>query len=135
VTPEAAAWVRTVVLARQDPETLRALVDHCACQGGLPDHCKPGGKHELCAHHGRTPGYPRPSPETYLTRNHRVLALVWRVGKPCIWHCPCTVCAAAPALPGMELAGARTHRHGTEVPGRSAPSDEQLSLFDLAGAA
>lgn len=136
MTPEAAAWVRTVVLARQDPESLRALVDHCACMGGLPDQCKPGGRHELCAHHGRTPGYPRPSPETYLTNaRHHVLALVWRVGKPCVWHCPCDVCAAAPALPGMELAGARTRKHGAEVPGRSAPLAEQLSLFDLVGAA
>ena len=137
MTPEAAAWVRTVVLARQDPDTLRALVDHCACQGGLPDHCKPGGKHELCAHHGRVEGYPRPSPETYLTNvKHQVLALVWRVGKPCIWHCPCKVCAAAPALPGLELAGGRAHKHGAEVPGRRADSsDQQLSLFDLAGAA
>lgn len=113
MTPEAAAWIRRVVLARHDAATLHALVDVCPCEYGLPDHCKPGGKHALCAHHGRHPGYPTPCPDTYLTLpSGRSRTAVWRaVGPPCIWRCPCEVCAAPPAV-----------------------ADEQLSLFDLAGA-
>lgn len=111
MTPEAAAWVRTVVLSRRwSEDDLRALVDVCACEYGLPDHCKPAGRHELCAHHGRVPGYPRASPDTHLTLSSGRRFAVWRaVGPPCVWRCPCEVCAAPPA-------------------------DEQLSLFDLAGA-
>lgn len=113
MTPEAAAWVRTVVLsARWSEVDLRSLVDVCDCEYGLPDHCKPGGKHALCAHHGRVEGYPRPSPDTHLTLSSGRRYAVWRaVGPACVWRCPCEVCAAPPVVP-----------------------DVQLSLFDLAGA-
>lgn len=137
MTPAEADWVAEHVLTRW------ALSGHkladlrmCACQWGPTGHCE-HGDHSKCSHHGRVAGWPRVTPETHVIDRHGgAKTAVWRVGTPCVWHCPCEVCAAAPALPGLELAGERTHRQGLEVPGRRLPSpDEQLSLFDLAGAA
>lgn len=137
MTPDEADWVAEHVITRWALSgwTLPDL-RLCPCSYGLSGHCEMGN-HEKCTHHGRLSGWPKPSPETHIIdRRGGARTAVWRVGTPCMWRCPCEVCAAAPALPGLEVAGARTRKHGLEVPGRRpAAADEQLSLFDLAGAA
>lgn len=137
MTPAEADWVAERVITRW------ALSGHklpdlrvCPCQWGPSGHCDKGGNHAKCVHHGRLEGWPRRHSETrVIGRDGSALVDVWRVGTPCMWRCPCPVCAAAPTLPGLETAFHR-HKAGAEVPGRRpTPLDEQLSLFDLAGAA
>lgn len=139
MTPEAAAWVAEHVLTKWalsgwTVEQRRV----CPCQYGPTGHCQ-DGDHTKCAHHGRREGYPKPSPDTHVISRRGSSygsAPVWRAGQPCVWRCPCTVCADAPALPGLAAAGAGAPRRlmaSNQPPGRAEPM-EQLDLFDLAGA-
>lgn len=134
MTPEAAAWIRRVVLASHDD--LEMLVDVCPCQWGPSGHCV-NGNHERCIHHGRMPGYDSSSPDTYLcNRSGGALVAVWRVGKPCRWHCPCEVCRDAALLPGTETfgRGSRRRAKGDDQPPGRREIAEQPTLFDLVGA-
>ena len=101
---EAAAWIHDVVLLsayRDNALTSR----RCPCQWGRTGHCA-HGRHDRCP---RTWGWERhgaPSPDTYVTDAHGVVAAaptvasvaVWRAGRPCRWLCPCACHTQVQAL-------------------------------------
>jgi hypothetical protein len=125
---DAAAWVRTVVLARVDDFTHNALITHCPCQWGRCGYCV-SGEHLKCAH---TVWTPPPTCETYvIDRRGGARTQVWLAGKPCRWVCPCSCRADSPGLFAVDSAARGSRRHGEQPPGRAAVVD-QPTLFDLA---
>jgi len=104
MTPEAAAWVRANVLLpyARDEVHSRALIEHCPCQWGPCGHCD-SGRHEQCTARRMPPSV---RPETYLVRrNGSVVAEVWRLGKPCVWLCPCGCRQDRNAEPAQDRSG------------------------------
>ncbi|TDC34228.1 hypothetical protein E1211_17940 [Micromonospora sp. 15K316] len=108
VPPDAAAWIRSVVLPK-------AYVDGipdpslCACQWGPCGHCQ-AGQHEQCNVVGWG-GAPRAHGDTYITTSRGQVAVgkgvasaeVWLSGRPCRWVCPCGCTPVGPERPPADV--------------------------------
>lgn len=104
VSPEAAAWIRDVVLP---PAYRRNTTDPavCACQYSVCGHCQ-AGRHRQCQVVGWG-GAPRAHGDTHITDARGMVAgawgvasaEVWRAGRPCRWVCPCGCTPVGAALP------------------------------------
>lgn len=136
MTPGEADWVAANVLTKPALSGCSLeLVRMCSCQYGVSGHCGSAAKHELCSHHGRVEGWPRPAPDTYvISRRGHAMTAVWRSGTPCVWRCSCEACHAAPSLPVPPARRVAPRMACAEQPPGRLDTSDQLALFDMVGA-
>ena len=127
--PDAAAWIRDVVLpAAYRRNTVDPAL--CPCQWGPSGHCQ-NGDHERCP---RTEGWHRhgqADPDTYITDARGMPAAgaeVWRSGTACRWLCPCPChTTVTPLFPMPARAPRRLSRSGGNGHVRIASTDSTLA--------